>query len=134
MARRRGNSWIRKGSGTPTSVMSDATYSGDGSLLTRLAHAIHHKHHQRASLAHLDTPQLASAKLLLQHPVDILADDTVPVHTEPFTVRDHSSIDQVILIFSGVKVNCVFVVGEDKALLGMISQEALMLRLKERKK
>ena len=110
--------------------------SGFGRLnmSTRFSEVLKSKNKKmRESLAHMDEEQVARAQLLLKHTIDILQEELLPLNVDPFTVHSTSGVDQVYMLFNNVKANCVFVVEEDQVLLGMISQENLMQRLKKTK-
>lgn len=67
---------------------------------------------------------------LLQGKVDISSESELPINFSPFTVAHTTTLDQLYILFEMVKVQCVFIVNQDKRLEGMISKHHLLQSLK----
>lgn len=71
---------------------------------------------------------------ILQQRVDVLFERDLPINGFPFTAQAHTSMDQIYILFEMVSVNCVFIVGDDKDLQGMISKDHLLKELRRKAK
>jgi len=71
---------------------------------------------------------------ILQQRVDVLFERDLPINGFPFTAQAHTSMDQIYILFEMVSVNCVFIVGDDKELQGMISKDHLLKELRRKAK
>lgn len=69
---------------------------------------------------------------LLKTSVDVAKEPQLPVNAFPFTAHEKTPMEHIYVLFEMVKVTCVFVVGDGKKLIGMVSKEHLLLRLREK--
>jgi H+/Cl- antiporter ClcA/CBS domain-containing protein len=79
------------------------------------------------------TPAAAQlVESLLEREVDLAKEAAIPVNIFPFTVQEHTTMDQLYVLFEMVKVECVFVVKDDGRLRGMINKDLLLQNLRRK--
>jgi H+/Cl- antiporter ClcA/CBS domain-containing protein len=71
---------------------------------------------------------------LLALEVDLAKEPKLPVNIFPFTILEHTTMDQLYVLFEMVKVQCVFVLKDDGKLRGMINKDLLLQNLRNKVK
>ena len=74
----------------------------------------------------------AMIEALLLGKLDISNEVDLPINFSPFTAHNTTTLDQLYILFEMVKVQCVFIVNQDKRLEGMISKHHLLASLKKK--
>jgi len=69
---------------------------------------------------------------ILDHPIDIMQQKLLPLNRFPCTCHERTPMEQIYILFEMVKVSCVYVIGQDKKLKGMISERCLPGSLKQK--
>jgi H+/Cl- antiporter ClcA/CBS domain-containing protein len=105
------------------STAGTASYASSVNPLTQAPPASVHEKIANAGLS------LANAQViedLLALDVDLAKEPKLPVNIFPFTILEHTTMDQLYVLFEMVKVQCVFVLKDDGKLRGMINKDLLL--------